>query len=366
MVFRTILHFFRLLLPVALGVAVSSAVIVGALLVGDSMRGSLKHIALDRIGSIERMIVSPRWFDQSALDRAKQSTNDASLCGFLWIQSVVAEHQDRSQEEQGKITTHRVTEMALLGVDEDFWALGTITPSAKLGNQQIVLNRSLADQLRVQVGDRVTLKVSRDAVVPADSALGKKENEVVALSRWEVVDVIPDQSLGRFSLRSDQRPVLNAFASKSALQKALEIEDKINAVATSASGQEPLLTALELTLDDLGLRWQQVQRSFPDPNAGESGAEPQSVFSYDQLTSEQMMIPDTLAQAIDSGSNKSASVRILSYLANNTQVVRSDESPNSQEQSPGRSVPYSIISGVPRELIERMLSESKPDENNAG
>jgi len=362
LVFRTILHFFRLLLPVALGVAVSSAVIVGALLVGDSMRGSLKHIALDRIGSIERMIVSPRWFDQAALDRAKQSTNDPSLCGFLWIQSVVAEHQDRSQEDQGKITTHRVTEMALLGVDEDFWALGTIRPSAKLGNQQIVLNRSLADQLQVQVGDRITLKVSRDAVVPADSALGKKENQVVALSRWEVVDVIPDQSLGRFSLRSDQRPVLNAFASKSALQKALEIEDKINAVASSASGQEPLLTALELTLDDLGLRWQQVQRNFPDPNAGESGSEPQSVFSYDQLTSEQMMIPDTLAEAIDAGSNKSASVRILSYLANNTQVVRSDESLNSQEHSLGRSVPYSIISGVPRELIERMLSANKTNE----
>jgi ABC-type antimicrobial peptide transport system permease subunit len=344
-------------------VAVSSAVIVGALLVGDSMRGSLRTIALDRIGSIQRIIVSPRWFDQAAVDRAKQSTDDESLCGFLWIQSVVAEHQDRSQEDQGKLTTHRVTEMTLLGVDEGFWALGTITPSANLGNQQVVLNRSLADQLQVKVGDRITLKVSRDAVVPADSALGKKENQVVALSRWEVVDVIPDQSLGRFSLRSDQRPVLNAFASKSALQKALEIEEKINAVASSASGQEPLLSSLELTLDDLGLRWQQVQRSFPDPTAGETGSATEKVFSYDQLTSEQMMIPDRLAESIDAGSNNSASGRILSYLANSTEVVVPVESPDSQRQSLGRSVPYSIISGVPLELIERMLSESKPSES---
>jgi len=42
------------------------------------------------------------------------------------------------------------------------------------------------------------------------------------------------------------------------------------------------------------------------------------------------------------------------------------ESPSSQEQSPGRSVPYSIISGVPRELIERMLSANKPNESNLG
>jgi hypothetical protein len=176
------------------------------------MRGSLKHIALDRIGSIERMIVSPRWFDESAVDRAKQRTNDQSLQGMLWIQSVVAEHQDRTREQQGTILTHRVTEMSLLGVDEDFWVLGTVRPSSNPSNQQIVLNRSLADELKVAIGDRVTLKVSRDAVVPADSALGKRDSEVVALSRWEVIDVIPDESLGRFSLRSDQRPVLNAFA----------------------------------------------------------------------------------------------------------------------------------------------------------
>ena len=358
LVLRTILHFFRLLLPVALGVAVSSAVIVGALLVGDSMRGSLKHIALDRIGSIQRMILSPRWFDQSALERAKASTNDRSLCGFLWIQSVVAEHQDRSQEDQGKITTQRVTELTLLGVEEDFWALGTIKPSATPGNQQIVLNRSLADELKAKIGDRITLKVSRDAVVPADSALGKKENQVVALSRWEVVDVIPDQSLGRFSLRSDQRPVLNAYASKPALQKALEIDEKINAVASSKSGQESLLPALKLTLDDLGLRWQQVQRSFPDPTVGESGAETVKVFSYDQLTSEQMMIPDSLSEAIGSGSSESTSVRILSYLANNTEVVRPAQTPSSQEQDLGRSVPYSIISGVPWGLVESMLGAS--------
>ena len=86
LVLRTIVHFFRLLLPVALGVAVASAVIVGALLVGDSMRGSLRHIAMDRIGSIQRMVVAPRWFDQTAIQVARESRKDESLSGFLLIQ----------------------------------------------------------------------------------------------------------------------------------------------------------------------------------------------------------------------------------------------------------------------------------------
>ena len=73
LVLRTFVHFFRLLLPVALGVAVSSAVIVGALLVGDSMRGSLQHIALDRHdGSI-----SPLW---SVHERMPKTRPSAGCC----------------------------------------------------------------------------------------------------------------------------------------------------------------------------------------------------------------------------------------------------------------------------------------------
>ena len=40
-------------IAVALGVAASTAVICGALLVGDSMRGSLKTLTLQRLGKID-------------------------------------------------------------------------------------------------------------------------------------------------------------------------------------------------------------------------------------------------------------------------------------------------------------------------
>ncbi len=392
LVLRTILHYYRLLLPVALGVAVSSAVIVGALLVGDSMRGSLKEIAMDRIGSIDSMVIAPRWFNADAIERAKsnlQANNHErqDLHGLLLLSSVVAELQDRSSESQGTITTKRSTELTLFGVDETFWSLGTIQPKQLPTGNQLVLNTSLAERLNAKIGDRITLKVSRDAVVPADSALGKRENEVVALSRWEVVDILPDISLARFSLKSDQRPVQNVFADKSALQSALEIQGKINTVLTSyspgtASSTHSLLTALELTLDDLGLRWEKIERPFPDSNRNESlsndastntenapagnektgnektgnekKVELKEVYRYDQLTSEQMMIQDPVADAIESDLDLKYSDgkpieahRILSYLANNTEVVGRTTS--------GRPVPYSIISGVDWNVLDGML-----------
>ena len=49
-------HHWRTHLAVALGVAACTAVLTGALLVGDSVRGSLRHLGLDRLGAIEVQI----------------------------------------------------------------------------------------------------------------------------------------------------------------------------------------------------------------------------------------------------------------------------------------------------------------------
>lgn len=379
LVLRTVFHFYKLLLPVAAGVAVSTAVIVGALLVGDSMRGSLRFIAMDRIGNIDRIVLAPRWFREESLathQAASQQTKVTPdpLHGFLLVDSVIAEYQIRFGDE---IQTNRATEMTLLGVDEPFWQMSRIAPDAMPSKEQVVLNQSLASKLGAGVGDRVTLKVSRQAVVPADSALGKRDNETVSLSRWEVVDVIPDESLGRFSLRSDQRPVLNAFVNKEQLQSALEIEGKINAVATATQSDatSSILDQLQLSLEDLGLSLQHIQRKFPDTSIGEAaGSDPERVvFEYDQLTSDQMLIQDRVSQAIMDHPPAWAKRispteewigprprRVITYLANNADVIATVSPPGGADaaNTKGRSVPYSTISGVPWDLLGRMLETS--------
>ncbi|MEI8212591.1 MAG: ABC transporter permease [Planctomycetota bacterium] len=367
LVWRTLQHYYRLLAPVAAGVAVASAVIVGALIVGDSMRGSLRHIAIDRIGSIDRLILAPRWFSPGALQPGKGDPHDFhwSLDGFLFLQTVVAEYQVRQGDS---IDTRRATEMSLYGVDASFWSLGSVEPRVQPRGEQIVLNESLAEQLGVGIGDKVTLKVSRLPLVPADSALGKRDSEIVALSRWEVVDIIPDKSLGRFSLRSDQRPVMNAYASKESLQSVLDIGNNINSVAARwmgagvaphlsqpiGSGTTPLLSQLSLSLPDLGLTLQHVQRDFPNSSIGEESPDsaPSTIFAYDQVISDQMMIQDRLADKLLEAVSSAKPRRVLSYLANNTEVLLgSGESP----RDTGRAVPYSTISGVSWDVLSEML-----------
>src|SRR3954468_7993464 len=55
-------HYRRIHLAVAMGVAVATAVLTGALLVGDSVRGSLRDLTLLRLGLIDSVIVAPHFF----------------------------------------------------------------------------------------------------------------------------------------------------------------------------------------------------------------------------------------------------------------------------------------------------------------
>ena len=55
-------HYRRIQLAVALGVAVATAVLTGALLVGDSVRGSLRDLTLQRLGRIDSVLVAGHMF----------------------------------------------------------------------------------------------------------------------------------------------------------------------------------------------------------------------------------------------------------------------------------------------------------------
>ena len=55
---RSLLYFWRSHLAVMLGAVVACAVLTGALIVGDSVRGSLSDQVLDRLGEVDQAVVS--------------------------------------------------------------------------------------------------------------------------------------------------------------------------------------------------------------------------------------------------------------------------------------------------------------------
>src|SRR5215831_15981470 len=71
LLWRNLLFHWRGNAAVLLGVAVGAAVLTGALLVGDSLRASLRDRALARLGWVEQALTAPRFFRARLADELK-------------------------------------------------------------------------------------------------------------------------------------------------------------------------------------------------------------------------------------------------------------------------------------------------------
>ena len=216
-------------LAVALGVAVGAATLAGALIVGDSVRESLRNLTLDRLGRIDHALVADRYFREALAEELPGETAPAILIRGS------AEAPD---------TGARASKVNLHGADERFWALYPEADAPELGLRDVAVNAALAHELQVEEGAALLLRFQTDTLVPSESVMGRKTENVRTL-RLNVKAVLPDRGPGRFGLSPSQQLPLNAFLSLDALQRALDRPSEVNALlATSVGSAEDLDAAL--------------------------------------------------------------------------------------------------------------------------
>src|SRR5207249_10834408 len=114
LVLRGLTYYWRTNVAVVAGVATAVAVLAGALLVGDSVRGSLRDLVLQRLGRADRVVVSSGFFREAlAADLSADAVFSASfsaICPMIVVQGLV------SDQARG-VRTSRVP---VYGVDERF------------------------------------------------------------------------------------------------------------------------------------------------------------------------------------------------------------------------------------------------------
>jgi len=222
LILASLLYHGRSNLAVACGVAVGTAVLTGALLVGDSMQGSLRRLTLDGRGCVNEALVADHFFREKLAD-------EPTAVPVILL---------RASLENPKISA-RANRVELVGCDDRFWRLGTGRPPRLPGRQEIVLNQPLADRLGARVGDAVLLRLPRPAAIPGDSALGRK-HETVRTQRLVVSRIIAAEGLGRFGLRPNQQTPRNAYVPLDWLQERLDQSNRVNAIlATDQNDNVP-------------------------------------------------------------------------------------------------------------------------------
>ena len=232
-IFRTVAHHARDHLLVMLGIAVAAMVITGSLVIGDSVRGSLREMALARIGQAEVAIVGNGRFMSDALalsiakavaQRAAPSVNEKAIvvAPLLNLRGLAANGD------------HRANAIAVCGVDARFWRLAPTPTLIDLKPDEVALNRILAHRLQAKQGDIVLLRVEKPGFLPRDAPLSSTADTTVAI-RVRVAAIVDDASFGRFSLSAAQVPTPTAFMDLASLQKRSEMPGIANMLLTAGA-----------------------------------------------------------------------------------------------------------------------------------
>ncbi len=320
----SIRYSWRVSLSVALGVATATAVIAGALLVGDSMRGSLRGLTIERLGKTDSAIIPGSFFDAD-------SVSEDAVALILFARGVV-ETDDPAREGE----VRRAGSIQIVGCDDDFWDLDVsgVRPQQFPNDDGVVMNQSAADELGVKTGDLVTVRLPVEQAVPADSPLGRRDIQTEGLPRMKVLDVVPDKGLGRFSLSPSQAAPQIVFLDRATIGDVLGRDGQANALLFDHSVE---IDDLNIDLAALGLKLDRVQREFVD---GDQDA--QTIYDYYSLTSDRLLLPDVVVDRVTATLEPGKVHSLTTYLANAIERKEGDQA-RDEEVFP---VPYSTITAV--------------------
>ena len=148
--------------------------------------------------------------------------------------------------------------------------------------------------------------------------------DVLQTLRLSVSNIIPDSGVGRFGLRPRQSLPFNAYVSLPVLQKALDLEAKVNAILISS-------TAIP-AVDATGRLRKELRRFLTFNDFGLTLRRADNYFSLE--TSQFVLKPNIIKLARSLAAKNEVPVNtVMTYLAN-------------EISANGKSVPYSTITAL--------------------
>jgi putative ABC transport system permease protein len=302
LILASLRHHRRMHVAVGLSVATATAVLTGALIVGDSVRGSLRELTLERLGRIDSALVTGHFF-RAALADEVHGAPAILMPGTL---------EAGSGEE-----TRLATQASIVGVRESFWELGEGGPKQPLGADDVAITEPLARELGVAAGDSILVRIPASEAIPADSPLGEK-NDTTRGRRFRVAEVLDSRGLARFSLQPTQQLPRNVFVPLSTVENMLDKADRANAILVAGTVSD---ADFKPQLTDYGLRVDAVE----------------APTKYVSLSSDELVLPDAVVAAAEKAFPGDQLQPDVTYLANSL-VVGSGTAE--------KKIPYSTITGV--------------------
>src|SRR5215217_6136858 len=216
---RNLAYYWQTNLVVVLGVAIAVSVLAGALLIGDSVRGSLRDLSSQRLGKTDDLISAGNFFREQLAADLEQRDGIGVTCPLIALEGVVVD--EPSKRRAGGVKVY--------GVDERFWRFNGVSGVATPENRNALISDSLASELGSSAGDSLLLRIEKPSNIPVESVHGRREDQGKTI-RLNVAGALGGESLGEFSLQPQHGAVRAVFVSLSFLQKELEQDGRVNTI----------------------------------------------------------------------------------------------------------------------------------------
>ena len=308
LIFRSITRFWKSNLLVAMGAAISTMVLTGTLIVGDSMRHSLEQSTELRLGRIAFTFSGiERYFRSEIADELQQQL-EVDVSALLMLKGIAS-------SQGGNLRSNNIQ---VLGIDEHFASLAVTKESLTVPKKnEAYVSENLAHSLALNEGDPFLLRVEKASLVPKNAPFVSGDEQYISM-RLKVGKVLSNDELGRFNLKISQTAPLNVFLSGSFLNEQLEWEGRANTLLFAAGKSEGEIynaIAEHWTFEDHMLTISSVSND-----------------QYFQIASERVFLDSMTTAKIESEFPEGQPV--LTYMANAMTVK-------------GKSTPYSFISAGP-------------------
>ena len=304
-------YYRKAFLAVLAGTLVSTAVLTGALMLGDSVKFSLERLTNIRLGRIRYALhTEGRYFSQDIAGEI--GVKNGGLAAPALLQEGIAVNPENNK---------RLNKVRVLGIDRrftKFWDKAGECP----GLNSAVVSSNTAKKLGLKPGDDLLIRVSGQGMAPANAPF-VEEKSAVEVARFRVTAVADDGQMGRFSLNANQAAPFNVFIPLDRMAGLLKLKGLANVLLSdetrAASCSPDSLFRLLWKPGDAGLT---IHSTGRDP--------------VNEITSGRIFIDDQTAAAIRSVLPGSRA--FLTYLANSFSYK-------------AHSTPYSFITAASPDFL---------------
>ncbi|MDR0331455.1 MAG: ABC transporter permease [Chitinispirillales bacterium] len=223
------------------GCAASAVILAGALLIGSSLKSSIRGLFQYRLGGVE-------WVAASSSGHFRESIADSIAAQLNVSAAPILPLVGSAGSIGGGGSVHRVN---IIGIDERFFGLGARGTSlqnladdsrdianAPFDGNFAIVNSALAKKLSININDQIILRFKATGTLALDAPFGSRDDP--AALRLPVAAIADSSQFGDFSLRTEHFTVYNVFVPLKLLQSANNTPSMVSTIIIGKSNNKSI------------------------------------------------------------------------------------------------------------------------------